>query len=162
MNIRKAIPSDSDQIWEIISEVISKGDTYVFAPDSSKEKMLDYWLASDKHTFVAEQNGEIIGTFYLKANQPDLGSHIVNAGYMVSSKARGQGLGYTMGEFSIAEAKRLGFRAMQFNIVIKTNEGAVRLWQKLGFSIIGEIPDAFQHSRLGFVNAYIMYQSLVK
>jgi L-amino acid N-acyltransferase YncA len=162
VNIRKAIPSDSDQIWEIISEVISKGDTYVFAPDSSKEKMLDYWLASDKHTFVAEQNGEIIGTFYLKANQPDLGSHIVNAGYMVSSKARGQGLGYTMGEFSIAEAKRLGFRAMQFNIVIKTNEGAVRLWQKLGFSIIGEIPDAFQHSRLGFVNAYIMYQSLVK
>jgi L-amino acid N-acyltransferase YncA len=160
MNTRLANLSDHEAVWQIISAVISTGDTYVFAPDSSKEKMLNYWFSTDKKTYVAEENNEILGTFYLKENQPDLGSHIVNAGYMVSEKARGKGLGQLMAKFSLDEARRLGFRGMQFNLVVKTNEKAVKLWLKLGFEIIGEIPDAYKHSSLGYVNSYIMYQKL--
>lgn len=96
----------------------------------------------------------------IKDNQPDLGSHIANAGYLTLPSARGKGVGMDMGEFSLVEAKRLGYQAMQFNIVVKSNQGAVRLWQKLGFEIIGEIPEAFNHLHLGMTNAYIMYQKL--
>ncbi len=160
MTIRLATPIDHKAVWHIISHVISTGDTYVFSPDSSQEKMLNYWFSADKKTYVAEENNEILGTFYLKENQMDLGAHIVNAGYMVSENARGKGIGKAMAAFSLIEAKRLGFRGMQFNLVVKTNEKAVKLWLKMGFSIIGEIPEAYKHSSLGFVNAYIMYQKL--
>jgi ribosomal protein S18 acetylase RimI-like enzyme len=160
MIIRLATPTDHEAVWHIISNVISTGDTYVFAPDSSQEKMLTYWFSADKYTYVAEENNEILGTFYLKENQMDLGAHMVNAGYMVSENARGKGIGKAMAEFSLREAKRIGFRGMQFNLVVKTNERAVKLWLKMGFSIIGEIPEAYKHSSLGFVNAYIMYQKI--
>ena len=160
MTIRLSNPTDQEAVWHIISNVIATGDTYIFAPDSTKEKMLNYWFAADKKTFVAEEDGEILGTFYLKENQMDLGSHIVNAGYMVSENARGKGLGKAMAEFSLEEARRLGFRGMQFNLVVKTNEKAVKLWLKMGFTIIGEIPEAYKHSEWGYVNAYIMYQKL--
>ena len=160
MIIRNANQDDQAATWQIISEVIATGDTYVFATDSSKEKMLSYWFSDDKKTYIAEEDGKILGTFYLKTNQMDLGSHIVNAGYMVSSEARGKGLGQLMAEFSMEEARRLGYKAMQFNLVVKTNENAIKLWLKMGFAIIGEIPEAYQHSRLGLVNAYIMYQKL--
>ena len=122
--------------------------------------MLDYWCGAGKHTYVATIAGKVAGTFVLKDNQPDLGSHIVNAGYMVAPDAGGLGIGKAMGEFSIAEAKLLGYKAMQFNFVIKSNERAVRLWEKLGFKVIGEIPEAFDHQQLGFTNAYIMYRKL--
>ena len=160
LEIRKAKPEDNDQIWDIIKEVISKGDTYAFDPNSSKETMLDYWCGQDKHTYVATDNGKVLGTFVIRDNQPGLGSHIANAGYMVSEKAFGKGIGKTMGEFSLEEAKQLGYKAMQFNIVIKSNVRAVQLWQKLGFHIIGEIPDAFNHKENGMTNAYIMYRKL--
>lgn len=160
MIIKLADKKDHEAVWHIISNVISTGDTYVFAPNSSKEKMLNYWFSPDKRTYIAEENNEILGTFYLKENQMDLGSHIVNAGYMVSENARGKGVGQSMAVFSLAEAKRLGFDAMQFNLVVKTNEKAVKLWLKLGFKIIGEIPEAYKHSSFGYVNAYIMYQKL--
>jgi ribosomal protein S18 acetylase RimI-like enzyme len=159
-SIRKATPEDYDQIWDIIKEVISKGDTYAFDPNSSKQAMLEYWCGDDRHTYVATDNGEIVGSFVLKDNQPGLGSHIANAGYMVTEKAAGKGIGRAMGEFSLEEAKRLGYIGMQFNIVVKSNTRAVQLWQKLGFSIIGEIPDAFNHKQLGLTNAYIMYRKL--
>ena len=160
LEIRKATPADSDQVWEIIEQVISGGDTYVFDPLSGKEKMLAYWCGDGKHTYVALLNGKIAGTFVIKDNQPDLGSHIANAAYMTLPAAAGQGIGKAMGEFSFAEAKRLGYYAMQFNIVIKSNERAVRLWEKLGFKIIGEIPEAFNHKHNGLTNAYIMYRKL--
>ena len=159
-NIRTATPEDYDQIWDIIKEVISKGDTYAFDPNSSKQAMLEYWCGDDRHTYVATDNGEIVGSFVIKDNQPGLGSHIANAGYMVTEKAAGKGIGRAMGEFSLEEAKRLGYIGMQFNIVVKSNTRAVQLWQKLGFSIIGEIPDAFNHKQLGLTNAYIMYRKL--
>lgn len=160
LEIRKAIPEDNNQIWNIIKEVISKGDTYTFDPNSSKETMLDYWCGQDKHTYVATDNKQIAGTFVIKDNQPGLGSHIANASYMVSEKASGKGVGKTMGELSLEEAKRLGYKAMQFNIVVKSNTRAVQLWQKLGFDIIGEIPDAFNHKENGLTNAYIMHRKL--
>jgi L-amino acid N-acyltransferase YncA len=160
VEIRKAIANDNDRIWEIIKEVISTGDTYVFHPGSSREKMLAYWCGRDKHTYVALLNGEIAGTFVIKDNQPDLGSHIANASYMTSPSASGKGIGKAMGEFSLEEARRLGYKAMQFNIVVKSNDRAVRLWKNLGFNIIGEIPEAFDHSGDGLTNAYIMYKKL--
>ncbi|HEY9044727.1 MAG TPA: GNAT family N-acetyltransferase [Ohtaekwangia sp.] len=160
IQIRKTLPADHDALWEIIQQVIATGDTYVFDPASSREKMLAFWCSADKHTYTAWQNDEVVGTFFLKDNQPDLGSHIANAGYMTSPRAYGQGVGRTMGEFSLHEARRLGYTAMQFNIVIKTNERAVKLWQQLGFTIIGEIPEAFRHKTRGLTNAYIMYQKL--
>ncbi|MGC2236950.1 MAG: N-acetyltransferase [Pyrinomonadaceae bacterium] len=160
LEIRKAVEADKAQIWEIIKEIISGGDTYIFYPDTPKEKMLAYWFAEDKETYAALSENKIVGTFFIKANQPDLGSHVANAGYMVASKAKGMRVGRTMAEFSLEEARKSGYRAMQFNFVVKSNEVAVRLWQKLGFEIIGEIPEAFQHAENGLTNALIMYRKL--
>ena len=160
IEIRPSILSDHEKVWEIIKEVISSGDTYVFSPQSSKEKMLKFWFGEDKYTYTALVNEQIAGTFFIKENQPDLGSHIANAGYMTSPSASGKGIGTAMGRFSIEEAKKLGFKAMQFNIVVKSNVVAVSLWKKLGFEIIGEIPEAFNHWQLGLTNAYIMYRKV--
>jgi L-amino acid N-acyltransferase YncA len=160
IEIRKATSADHDSIWEIIRQVISTGDTYVFDPNSSREKMLAFWYGNDRYTYVAVLDGKIAGSFVLKDNQPDLGSHIANGAYMVLPSASGHGIGKALGAYSIEEARRLGYKAMQFNIVIKSNERAVRLWQSLGFDIIGEIPEAFNHKQNGMTNAYIMYMKL--
>ena len=160
IEIRKALKEDKPQVWEIIKTVISSGDTYVYKPDSPKEKMLDYWFGADKNTYVATIENTIVGTFYLKDNQPDLGSHVANAGYMVAPEAKGKRVGSAMAEYSLLEAKRLGYKAMQFNFVVKSNEVAVKLWLNLGFQIIGEIPEAFKHAENGLTNAYIMYRKL--
>jgi len=160
LEIRKATILDHDAIWKIIKEVIATGDTYVFDPASSRGKMLGYWCAANAHTYVALLNNEVMGTFLMKDNQPDLGSHIANAGYMVAPQAAGQGIGKAMAVFSFEEAKRLGYKAMQYNFVIKSNERAVKLWQQLGFAIIGEIPEAFNHRVNGLTNACIMYRKL--
>lgn len=158
--MRKATSKDAEAIWKILKEVISRGDSFVFVPDSPKEKMMAYWMESEKHTYVAVLDNSIVGSFFIKTNQPGLGSHIANAGYMTSPLASGKGIGKAMGQFSLEEARRLGYKAMQFNIVVKSNERAVRLWQSLGFKIIGEIPEAFNHKTLGMTNAYVMYQKL--
>lgn len=160
MLIREATDGDREAVWDIIWQVIAGGDTYVFAPDTPRDEMLDYWFAADKYVYVVESDGKILGTMWLKANQPGLGSHVANAAYMVSPDAKGKGIGKAMGEFSLEEARRLGFTAMQFNFVVKSNNVAVNLWKGLGFEIIGEIPDAFQHSANGLTNAYVMYRKL--
>lgn len=160
ITIRLAEVEDQDFIWGIIKQVISKGDTYVFAPDSGKDKMLSYWCDANKHTYVAIIDEEIIGTFIIKQNQPDLGAHVANASFMTHPSYFGQGIGTAMGEFCLREAKRLGFLSMQFNIVVKNNQPAIRLWEKLGFRIIGEIPEAFQHAKLGLTSAYVMWRKL--
>jgi ribosomal protein S18 acetylase RimI-like enzyme len=160
IKIRKAELNDHDSLWLIIEQVISAGDTYIFSPDSDRKKMLEYWCGSDKKTYVAEIENQIVGTFILKDNFPDLGSHVANASYMTLPEAFGKGIGRLMGEFSMVEAKRLGYKAMQFNIVVKSNQRAISLWQKLGFEIKGEIPDAFNHKENGFTDAYIMWRKL--
>lgn len=160
MQIRRAVEKDKDAVWEIIKSVIAGGDTYVFDPETPREEMIDYWFASEKYVYVADDNGEILGTFWIKANQPGLGDHVANAAYMVSPKAHGRGIGRKLGEYSIEEAKRLGFTAMQFNFVVSSNTTAVNLWQSLGFEIIGTIPKAFRHLSLGQTDAHVMYRSL--
>lgn len=160
LTIREYTDEDKEQIWQIIKAVISGGDTYSFAPDSSKEYMLGFWCGEKIKTYVAVEDEKIVGTFFLRENQPGLGSHVANAGYMVASDARTKGVGRKMGEFSIAEAKRLGFEAIQFNYVVKSNERAVRLWKSLGFEVIGEIPDGFRHKKNGLTNVFIMYRKV--
>ena len=160
MEIRTALEKDKPSVWRIVKAVIAGGDTYEFAPDTPEGEMLAYWFSPEKHNYVAVIDGKVVGTFWLKANQPGLGAHIANAAYMVSPEATGKGVGKKMAEHSLDEARRLGFTAMQFNFVVKSNTAAVNLWQKVGFEIIGEIPDAFKHSTDGLTNAYIMYRKL--
>ena len=158
--IRPAIETDKPAIWQIIKAVVAGGDTYVFAPDTPEDEMMAYWFTPDKHNYVAEIDGEIVATFWLRANNPGLGKHIGNAAYMVAPDAHGKGIGKQIALWSLEEARRLGFTAMQFNFVVKSNAVAVKLWQRIGFEIIGEIPDAFVHSKNGLTNAYIMYRKL--
>ena len=122
--------------------------------------MLAYWFSPEKHVYVAEENGEILGTYWLKANQPGLGDHVGNAAYIVSLKAKGKGIGRMMALHSIEEARKIGFHSIQFNFVVKSNNVAVNLWKSVGFEVIGEIPDAFRHKEHGLTNAYIMYRKL--
>ena len=144
MSIRAAVPEDSEAIWSIFHEVVSTGDTYAYAPDTSRSDALRLWIEEPQSTYVAVREGEVVGTYYLKANQPGLGAHVCNAAYMVASKARGQGLGRAMCEHSIGEARRFGYRAMQYNLVVATNEGAIRLWERMGFTITGRLPKAWK------------------
>ncbi len=161
LNICKANPViDSDAIWSILQPIIINGDVFAYNPKSSKMDMLAYWFSPEKYVYIAKIDTEIVGTFFIQKNQPGLGSHVANASYAVKYDKNGLGIGKKMGKFSLDAAKSLGFKAMQFNLVIKSNEKAVKLWQSIGFQIIGEIPDAFDHYKLGMTNAYIMYQKL--
>ena len=160
MNIREAAEKDFDEIWPIFHEIVSAGEPYAYSQDTTKEQALNIWLKAPRKTFVFEENGKILGTYYLKTNQAGPGSHVCNCGYMVSSKARGKGLGTAMCEHSQQAAKELGFKAMQFNFVASTNEGAIRLWEKLGFETVGKLPKAFNHPAKGYVDALVMYKWL--
>lgn len=163
MKIRRATEADRDAIWSIFHEIVAQGDTYALDPNISREDALAYWFAPGTHTYIAEQSpAGIAGTYILRPNQSGGGAHVANAGFMVTGTARGRGLGRTMAEHCLSEARRLGFRAMQFNFVVSTNAFAIRLWQELGFEIVGTLPGAFQHPEYGFVDVYVMYHSLGK
>lgn len=159
-NIRRAAESDFDSIWPIFEEVVSAGDTYAFERDTAKERAFEIWMQAPRQTFVAEDNGEILGTYYIKTNQAGPGSHVCNCGYMVSSKARGRGLATQMCEHSQMIAIEMGYRAMQFNFVAASNEGAIRLWDRLGFDVVGRLPKAFDHPAHGLVDALVMFKWL--
>ena len=161
INIRPAIDSDREAIWTIFHNVIASGDTYAFDSQIPRQDALAYWFQSDTHTYVAERDGRVFGTYILKANQLGLGSHVANAAFMVAPNAQGKGIGRAMGEHCLKEARRLGFRAMQFNFVVSTNESAIRLWQRLGFKIVGTLPGAFRHPERGYVDVYVMFRSLL-
>lgn len=160
MQIRQAQKSDWPKLWPILQAVFASGDTYPNSPDTTEEDAYHYWLVAPQFTYLAEHNGDVLGTYYLKPNQKDLGAHVCNTGYMVSPQHRGKGVGRKLGEHSLQEAKRLGFKAMQYNLVVSTNAKAVHLWQDLGFEIVGTLPKAFHHKDKGFVDAYVMYQWL--
>ena len=161
LNIRPSAQADCDAIWKIFRKIVAAGDTYAFDPRMSREEAMAYWFRADTHTYVAESGGRIVGTYILRANESGPGSHVANAAFMVAQDARGLGVGRKMGEHSLAEARRLGFRAMQFNFVVSTNEAAVRLWKQLGFEIVGTLPGAFRHPRKGYVDVYVMSRSLL-
>ena len=161
MKIRSAERRDQESLWEIFRAVVTPGDTYAFDPRIGREEALAYWFRGDTQTYVAEDDeGQILGTYILRPNQAGPGAHVANAGFMVAPKARRMGLGRAMGEHCLEEARRLGFRAMQFNFVVSTNSGAVKLWQELGFRIVGTLPGAFQHPTAGFVDVYVMFREL--
>ncbi len=160
LNLRPATAADDDGIWDIFHAVVARGDTYVFAPDTSRAEALAYWRHPSARCFVAESGGRIVGTYIVKPNNPGQGAHVANAAFMVAPDARGQGAGRAMGEHCLVEARRLGFRAMQFNFVVSTNAGAIRLWRQLGFAIVGTLPGVFRHPEQGFVDAYVMFRSL--
>ena len=160
LTIRVAEDQDFEAIWTIFHEVVSGGNAYAFSPNTSAEEAYKLWIQLPTVTYVAALNQEVVGTYYLKPNQPGLGSHVCNAGFMVLSTARSQGIGRTLGKHAIQQAKLQGFKAMQFNFVVSTNERAVKLWKSLGFAIVATLPKAFNHQQLGLVDVYVMYQWL--
>ncbi len=162
VELREARSEHAEAIWSIFEAVIQGGDTYVYSPDTPRSDLDRYWLAEYMHTYVAEIEDTIVGTYILKANHPGFGSHVANASYMVHPAAQGKGAGTAMCVHSLDEARRLGFLAMQFNLVVSTNEAALHIWRKMGFDIVGTLPGAFHHQSLGYVDAYVMYRSLVE
>lgn len=139
---------DFDQIWPIFHEIAAAGETYAYDRDTSREQAMKLWLQVPRKTYVFEEGGKILGTYFVKTNQAGPGAHVCNCGYMVSSAARGRGLATAMCKHSQEVAKELGYKAMQFNIVVSSNEVAVKLWSKLGFATVGKLPKALSFQRL--------------
>lgn len=160
LTIRAARPDDADALWAILEPVIRAADTYTLPRDMDREAALAYWLASSHEVFVADDDGRVLGTYYLRPNQMGGGSHVANCGYMTAAAASGRGVARAMCAHSLEHAKRRGFRAMQFNFVVSTNERAVRLWESFGFEIVGRLPQAYLHPVAGYTDAYVMYRLL--
>ena len=159
--IRSATDADRGAVWAIIEPIIRAGETYTLPRDMNREAALAYWFEPEHSVYVAAENGKIVGTYFLKANHQGGGSHVANCGYVVSPGHGGRGVGRMMCEDSLQRAVAAGFRAMQFNFVVSSNERAVRLWQSCGFEVVGRLPNAFAHPVLGFVDALVMYRTLV-
>ena len=160
MEIREALTEDFEMIWPIFKDIVSSGDTYAYPIDIPKDDAQKIWMQQPRKTYIITDNGEILGTYTLKTNQQGPGDHVCNCGYMVSKNARGRGVATVMCEHSQNIARELGYKAMQFNFVASTNEGAVRLWEKLGFENVGRLTKAFKHPVMGYVDAFIMYKWL--
>ena len=160
MNIREAEREDFDQIWSIFHEIAAAGETYAYPQDITREQAVKLWIDIPRKAYVFEEEGKILGTYYIKTNQAGPGDHVCNCGYMVSSAARGRGLATAMCEHSQRIARELGYKAMQFNFVVSSNEGAIRLWSKLGFATAGRLPKAFRHPSKGYVDVLVMYKWL--
>jgi ribosomal protein S18 acetylase RimI-like enzyme len=160
MEIRPFRASDWAAVWPLLAATFAAGDTYTFAPDSSEADIRKLWVDLPLATFVAVEGETLLGTYFIKANQPGLGSHVCNCGYVVSPAASGRGVATALCEHSQQFAREQGFRAMQFNFVVATNERAVKLWERMGFAVVGRLPGAFRHLRLGYVDALVMFKSL--
>jgi ribosomal protein S18 acetylase RimI-like enzyme len=160
LTVRAARPDDADAIWTILEPMIRAGDTYTLPREMSREAALAFWFASGHEVFVAEEDGGLVGTYFLRANQAGGGSHVANCGYVTAARAAGKGVARAMCGHSLEHAKSRGFRAMQFNFVVSSNERAVRLWKSFGFEIVGRLPEAFRHPSGNYADAYVMYRLL--
>lgn len=160
MRIRAATPADGDAIWKIFKAVVEPGDTYSFSADTTEREAIAYFIGPGITSFVAEDDGRVVGMYKLIPNRIGRGSHVSNASFMVDPATHGQGIGRRLGEHCLAEARRQGYDAMQFNFVVSTNVAGVALWKKLGFAIVGTLPKAFDHATLGKVDAYVMHRFL--
>ncbi|MCL6417352.1 GNAT family N-acetyltransferase [Aestuariirhabdus sp. Z084] len=160
MIIREMTPADFDLFYPVFADVVDAQETYAFEPGMSFDEAYNLWCVTPLKTYVLEEQGTILGSYYLKPNAMGPSRHICNCGYMVSPQSRGKGVARRLCEHSQALALELGFTAMQFNAVVSTNEVAINLWKKLGFVIIGTIPNAYLHKRLGYVDSHIMYKAL--
>ena len=167
MKIRRATTEDFEQMLPIFREVIEGGDAYDFEETASDQDAFDYWFGKGVTSFVAVDDdpvsanqGKVLGFYKIIQNHRGRGSHVANASFMVSHETRGQGIGRKLGEDCLRQAKEMGFKAMQFNFVISTNERAMRLWKSLGFKELCRLPGAFNHKTLGYVDAVIFFQEL--
>jgi ribosomal protein S18 acetylase RimI-like enzyme len=160
MHIRPARSDDAPAIWRTIGPTIRAGETYTLDRDMSEADALAYWLGGDREAFVAEEDGEIIGTYYIRPNQAGGGRHICNCGYMTSAAATGRGVARAMCQHSLKYVAQRGYRGMQFNFVVSTNVRAVALWESFGFAIVGRLPQAFDHPQHGYVDALVMFRAL--
>jgi ribosomal protein S18 acetylase RimI-like enzyme len=160
LTVRSTRTDDLDAIWWILEPVIRAGDTYTLPRDLSRKDALAFWFSDDHEVFVAEDDGVVLGTYFLRANQRGGGSHVANCGYVTASTATGRGVASAMCVHSLERARSRGFKAMQFNFVVSSNDRAVRLWQRNGFQIVGRLPKAFRHPHLGYTDAYVMYREL--
>jgi L-amino acid N-acyltransferase YncA len=160
MLIRPGVEGDADAIWTILEPVVRAGETYAFPRDWNRVDAMAYWHSPGHDVFIAEDAGVVAGTYYLRANQRGGGAHVANCGYVTAAGATGRGIARAMCRHSLVLAQARGFRAMQFNFVVATNQRAVVLWTKLGFAIVGTLPAAFQHPKLGLVDVYVMYRPL--
>lgn len=161
MLIRQVVGDrDDGAVWQVIEPAIRAGETLMLPPEMSAAEALAYWRVPSHEVFVAELEGAVVGTYYLRANQPGGGAHVANCGYATLPAAAGGGVARAMGEHSLERARERGFRAMQFNCVVSTNERAVRLWCSLGFETVGRVPGAFAHPRLGLVDTLVMFRPL--
>lgn len=159
--IRPFDDADWPAVWPLLQATFAAGDTYAYSPHSTEAEIYQAWVALPTASYVAlDAQGGLLGTYFIKPNQPGLGAHVCNCGYVVSAAAQGQGVASAMCAHSQVEALSLGFLAMQFNLVAATNERAVRLWQHLGFAVVGALPRAFRHQRLGLVDALVMFKTL--
>ncbi len=158
--IRRAEPGDLVEIWSILRPVIRAGETYTFPRDMSEKHALAYWLAPGHQTFVVSDGLNLLGTYYLRPNHTGGGAHVANCGYIVKEQAQGRGIARAMCIHSQGVARKSGFTAMQYNFVITTNKGAIHLWEKLGFDIVGRLPGVFDHPRFGLVDAVVMFKHL--
>ncbi|WP_129790572.1 GNAT family N-acetyltransferase [Sphingosinicella sp. CPCC 101087] len=160
MHIRPADLNDAASIWRIIGPTIRAGETYALDRDMTESQAIAYWMGEDRETFVAAEGGEILGTYYLRPNQAGGGRHVCNCGYMTAAAASGRGVARAMCLHSLEHARQRGYRAMQFNFVVSSNDRAVKLWESLGFEIVGRLPGAFEHPALGYVDALVMFRRL--
>ena len=160
MDIRRALEADFDGMWPVFQAVVATGETYAFSPTTTRDDARAYWFGPGSTTYVAVDGPRILGMYKFRPNARDLGSHVANASFMVDPAAQGTGIGQALGQHCLREAQRAGYQAMQFNFVVSTNTGAVSLWKKLGFAIVGTLPKAFKHARLGYVDAYVMHRFL--
>jgi ribosomal protein S18 acetylase RimI-like enzyme len=160
MVIRPATADDHDAIWAILEPTIRAGETLAWPRDMTREAALAHWMGRGCDVFVAEDDGAIVGTSCVRANHEGGGAHVANGGYVTAPTATGRGVARAMCAHSLDHARSRGFRAMQYNIVISTNERAVRLWQSMGFAIVGRLPGVFAHPRLGDVDAFVMHRTL--
>lgn len=160
MNIREASDQDQNAIWSILEPVFRAGDTYSIDADISRQEALGYWCGPTHRTFVAEEQQQILGTYYLRRNQCGGGSHVCNCGYVTDAQARGRGVAQAMLAHSLVMAKELGFRAMQYNFVVALNTRAIDTWKRAGFEIVGRLPKAFLHPTEGYTDALVMYREI--
>jgi L-amino acid N-acyltransferase YncA len=162
VSIRELEDKDWPAVWKLMLPVIRAGETYPYDVDMTVDQARRTWLEATEAAYVAESDdGDLLGTYYIKPNQPTLGAHVANCGYMVAEHARGRGVATAMCSHSQQEAIRLGYRAMQFNLVVETNAASMHLWKKMGFDVVGRLPGAFNHAKSGFVDAFVMYKVLV-
>ena len=160
MTIREATEADWPAIWALFRAVTAAGDSFAYDETTPEAVARKLWFDLPAVCFVAEDDGRVVGTYYVRPNQPGRGDHVANGGYMVAAEARGRGLASMLCEHSLDTARRLGYRALQFNFVVATNAAAVRTWERHGFTVVGRLPGVFRHAELGDVDALVMFREL--